>query len=105
MLKLLIFTVSLAMLLTVFAVSQNYHNPVNRETNFDFQNPRPGYVSIEIFNLPGQNVGTLTSEQKQAGHYITHWNDRNNSGQTVPSGIYFYRMTADSFSKTMKMIS
>jgi len=87
-----------------YALGQNYPNPFNPETNFDFQIPRSGYVSIDIFNLLGQNVRKLISEYKQAGYYTAHWNGRNKSGHPVPSGIYFYRITADSFSKTKKMI-
>ncbi len=87
-----------------YALGQNYPNPFNPETNFSFQIPQTGYVSIDIFNLLGQNVRTLVSEQKQAGSYTAHWNGKNNSNQTVPSGIYFYRLTADGFSKTKKMI-
>jgi len=87
-----------------YALSQNYPNPFNPETNIEFQIPHSSYVSIEIFNLLGQNVRTLISEQKQAGFYTARWNGRNDGGQIVPSGIYFYRIAADGFSKTKKMI-
>ncbi|MCP4582086.1 MAG: T9SS type A sorting domain-containing protein [candidate division Zixibacteria bacterium] len=94
----------LASLPEEFAIGQNYPNPFNPETNIEFQVPRAGHVSIDIYNLLGQNVRTLVSEHKLPGFYTAHWNGCNNSGQVVPSGLYFYRISADDFSKTKKMI-
>jgi hypothetical protein len=48
-----------------YALGQNYPNPFNPETNLDFQIPRSSYVSINIFNLLGQNVKTLVSELRK----------------------------------------
>ena len=93
-----------AALPTEYAVKQNYPNPFNPETNFEYQLPQAGHVSIEIYNILGQNVRTLLSENKEAGVYTAHWDGANNDGSIVPSGIYFYRVTTGDFSSVKKMI-
>jgi hypothetical protein len=89
---------------TDYAVRQNYPNPFNPETNFEYQLPKAGHVSIEIYNILGQNVRNLLSADQEAGVYTAHWNGMNNNGARVPSGIYFYRVTAGEFSAVKKMI-
>jgi hypothetical protein len=87
-----------------YALKQNYPNPFNPETNIEYQLPQAGLVTIEIFNILGQNVRTLLSENRDAGVHTAHWNGVNNDGQMVPSGIYFYRITSGNYSETKKMV-
>jgi hypothetical protein len=89
---------------TEFALKSNYPNPFNPLTKIDFELPSPEMVNIKIYNILGQNVVTLVSEYKEAGRYSVIWNSTNNAGQSCPSGIYFYRMTAGDFSETKKMM-
>jgi len=89
---------------TMFALNQNYPNPFNPETNIDFQVPTAGMVNVEIFNVLGQRVKTLISEQKDPGYYSVHWNGTNENGEVAPTGVYFYRMTAEGFTQTNKMV-
>jgi len=88
---------------TEYALRQNYPNPFNPETTIDYQLPQAGEVTIEIYNILGQNVRTLVSEEKQAGSYTARWNGALNNGSKAPSGIYFYKLTAGSFTQTNKM--
>ena len=58
---------------------------------------------MEIFNLLGQKINTIFDGQAEAGLNSVNWDGTNNSGETVASGIYFYRLTADNYSDTKKM--
>jgi flagellar hook assembly protein FlgD len=87
-----------------FSLSQNYPNPFNPVTNFQFTLPKSSHVKIEIFNIVGQKVATLVDGDMKPGLYTADWNGRDESGRTVSSGIYFYRMQAGDFSDMKKMV-
>ena len=87
-----------------FSLSQNYPNPFNPTTNFQFTLPKSSHVNIEIFNIVGQKVAILVDGDMKPGVYTADWNGRDESGKTVSSGIYFYRMKADDFSDMKKMV-
>ncbi len=89
---------------TEIALMQNYPNPFNPETNIEFRLPSATNVTLEVYNLLGQKVKTLVSDYREAGYHTVRWNGTNDSGDLVPSGVYFYRMTAGDFVKTNKMI-
>jgi hypothetical protein len=82
-----------------YALSQNYPNPFNPITNINFDLPRKDFVNLIIFNSLGQVVQTLVNETKEAGSYKVDFNASN-----LPSGAYFYRISAGSFVDTKKMI-
>ncbi len=73
-----------------YELSQNYPNPFNPETIIEYGLPKPGMVSITIYDIRGQVVQTLVSERKSAGNHSVRWNGRNNSGVKVSSGLYLY---------------
>ncbi len=87
-----------------FAVSQNYPNPFNPSTIINYALPKSSLVTIKIYNILGQEVKTLINSQHQPGYYTAQWNGDNNSGHTVASGIYIYRVEAGQYVKTMKMM-
>lgn len=87
-----------------FTVSQNYPNPFNPSTVISYSVPISSLVSIRVFNLLGQEVKTLINTERQAGYYTVQWNGDNNSGRTVASGMYIYRVEAGQYVKTMKMM-
>jgi len=89
---------------TSYVLEQNYPNPFNPETNIGYSVPTSGNVSLDVFNLLGQKVKTLVSDYKSVGAYSVRWDGTNYNGQVVPSGVYFYRMVAEGFTKTNKMI-
>lgn len=82
-----------------FALNQNYPNPFNPSTIIGYQVPTAGFVSLKVFNMLGEEVATLVSEMKSPGMYETSW-----SADGLPSGVYFYRMTAGSFTETRRMM-
>ncbi len=87
-----------------FVLGQNFPNPFNPETVIDFQVPRAAFVKIRILNILGQNIRTLVSQNFEAGRYQFTWNGKNDFGQKVGSGIYFYLMESEDFRDLKKMI-
>jgi len=61
-------------------------------------------VSIKVYNIVGQLVRTLVDEEKLPGNYQLVWDGKDQSGEEVASGIYFYRLKSDEYVKTKKMI-
>lgn len=92
-----------------YSLMQNYPNPFNPVTNIKFALPVQSKVSIEIFNLLGQKVRTLLSEDRSAGYHIIEWNGLNDFGKYVGSGVYYVKISADgnsgkNFTQVRKMI-
>jgi hypothetical protein len=89
---------------TVFALEQNYPNPFNPTTTIRYAIPKQAGVELVIINLNGQIVRTLVNEAQRADFYNVVWDGRNNRGEEVGSGIYFYRLQADKFSAIKKLM-
>lgn len=82
-----------------FYLSQNFPNPFNSTTEFEYNIAKPGLVNISIFNLRGQQVADLVNTHREVGEYRVSWNAGN-----LPSGVYFYRIMAKNFMATKRMI-
>ncbi len=87
----------------------NYPNPFNPETWMPYQLAAPAAVTVTIYAADGKVVRTLPLGFKAAGVYqgknrAAYWNGRNQTGEPVASGIYFYTLTADDFTETRKML-
>ena len=82
-----------------FELHQNFPNPFNPSTKIQYSIPQSNNVVIKIFNVLGKEVGTLFNEEKPAGTYEITWNAEN-----LPSGVYFYQLTAGKFIETKKML-
>jgi hypothetical protein len=89
---------------TAYALNANYPNPFNPTTNISFALPIDSRVSLKIYNVAGQLVRTLVNETMAAGIHTVTWDGANSNGEKVASGIYFYKINAGDFSKTMKMV-
>ncbi len=87
-----------------YALFQNYPNPFNPSTTIEFALSSASNVTLEIFNIVGQKVRTLVSERMIAGGYQAVWDGRDNRGTTVGTGVYIYRLTANDFVQTRKML-
>jgi hypothetical protein len=86
---------------------QNYPNPFNPATSIQFivnSGKSPLHTSLKIYNVRGQLVKTLVDEDKTGGNYAILWDGRDESGKTVSSGIYFYKLTVGSSSEVKKMV-
>lgn len=88
----------------VFELHQNYPNPFNPITRIDFSLERAMSVELSVYNIIGQKTKTLISGYYTTGSYDVEWDATNDNGQRVASGIYFYRLTTDEYSRTLKMI-
>lgn len=82
-----------------YSLQQNYPNPFNPSTNINFQLPENGLVNISIYDINGKLVEKLVNKNLSAGNHLIEWNAVN-----YPSGIYFYRISAGSFTDVKKMI-
>jgi len=82
-----------------FRLLQNYPNPFNPETKIRYTVPQFSKVVIKVFDILGREIETLVNEEKPVGTYEITWYAEN-----LPSGIYFYRLQADSFVETKKMV-
>ena len=89
---------------TSFALMQNFPNPFNPTTTIRYQLPEQRDVNITVFNLLGQAVRTLVNQTLDAGTYGVVWDGRNDQGQLVGSGVFFYRMKAGGYVEQRKMI-
>ena len=81
-----------------YQLSQNYPNPFNPETTIDFQTDADSHVNISVFDINGNLVQELVNEWKESGSHQVKF-----SGHSIPSGIYFYKMTTKGFADIRKM--
>jgi hypothetical protein len=86
------------------SLSQNYPNPFNPQTTIAFSVKERGLVNLKVYNVAGQLVRTLANEEFALGAHTKVWDGRNDSGQAVSSGVYFYKLVANNFSQTKKMV-
>lgn len=87
-----------------FSLSQNFPNPFNPETTIEYSLSTPANIQLEVFDVLGRKVATLAAGLREAGLHRLQWNGKNNSGVSVPSGIYFYRLSAPDFVHTRRML-
>jgi hypothetical protein len=82
-----------------YSLYQNYPNPFNPSTTIKYQIPKLSFVTIKVYDVLGNEITTLTNEEKLAGSYSVKFNSIG-----LASGIYFYRIQADAFVENKKMI-
>ncbi len=82
-----------------FSLSQNYPNPFNPTTSFSWQSPFSSHQTLKVYDLLGREVATLVDEFKPAGSYEIEFD-----ASQLSSGTYFYKLQADGFVQTRKMI-
>ena len=87
-----------------YSLHQNYPNPFNPETLITFSLKESGLVNLNIYNMNGQLVRSLVSENRNSGQFDVVWNGRNDLGMQVPSGIYMYRIQINDYSQTKRMV-
>ena len=87
-----------------FSLKQNFPNPFNRQTNFEFFLFEDGEVVIEVFDLRGKKVKTLLKQGMTIGDHKTFWDAADFKGNPVPAGVYFYRLKLNGKSQSKKML-
>ena len=87
-----------------YVLEQNYPNPFNPRTTIRFAVPTAQTVSIMIYNIKGQLIRTLLNEQPmEAGWHRIVWDGRDDTGNSVASGVYLYRLKTADFEQVKKM--
>jgi hypothetical protein len=84
---------------SAFALDQNYPNPFNPATTFSFQLPSAQFVSLTLYDILGKEVKRVLNQEMVPGRHTISWN-----ASGMPSGIYFYRLTAGGFTQTRKLM-
>ncbi len=88
-----------------FELEQNYPNPFNPSTIIGFQISEPGFVSLKVFDVLGNEIAVLVNEDKFIGYYKVEFNTSNHiNNNNLNSGIYFYRLLVNEVSETKAMI-
>jgi prepilin-type processing-associated H-X9-DG protein len=87
-----------------YQLFQNYPNPFNPETQIKYDLPVSGNVTLFIYNVLGQRVRVLADGFQEAGHKSVIWDGKDNQGREAASGIYFYKIKAENYQKTKKMV-
>lgn len=87
-----------------FGLNQNYPNPFNARTTIRFSIPERMQVSIDVLNLLGQRVATITRSEYAEGIHEVEWDGSDGRGRELASGLYFYRMTAGDRTISRKML-
>jgi len=87
-----------------FALHQNFPNPFNPSTEIRFDLPEEGKVYLAIYNLMGQKIRTLFSDNMTPGYHAILWDGTNDMGSHVSTGMYFYSIQSSEFQATKKML-
>jgi hypothetical protein len=82
-----------------FKLEQNYPNPFNPSTTISFSIPFSAFTSLKVYDILGNEVASLMSEEKLAGEYNITFD-----ASALTSGVYLYRLNAGNFSAMKKMI-
>ncbi|MCG8607451.1 S8 family serine peptidase, partial [bacterium] len=87
-----------------YALKPNYPNPFNPSTTIEYDLPNNEHVILAVYNTLGQLVRTLVDAEQPAGGHRINWDGTNQGGRPVSTGVYFYSLRTENFSKTLKMI-
>lgn len=82
-----------------YYLHQNYPNPFNPNTNIKYQITNNSFVTLKVFDVNGREISTLVNEKQSAGTY-----EANFDASDLSSGVYFYRITAGDYEKTIRMV-
>ena len=85
-------------------LAQNYPNPFNPTTSISFTLNQAVQLELDIYNIAGQKVKTLTNGLYPAGDHTVNWDATNDDGGSVASGVYFYRLQSTTNEEVKKMV-
>lgn len=87
-----------------YTLKNNYPNPFNPSTAIEYAIPNSEYVRLDIYNTSGQRIKTLQAGFQMAGQYKTTWNGTDESGSSVSTGIYIYRLKTQTTMQSKRMV-
>jgi hypothetical protein len=85
-------------------LESNFPNPFNPVTTIEFSISRDSHVDLNIYDVSGRLIRTLIDGSKKMDNYSIKWNGRDNRNRPVASGVYFYRLKTENFTKSRKMV-
>jgi len=85
-------------------INGNYPNPFNPDTNINFYIGSETITALEIYNLKGQKINTILNRKLSIGEYNIPWEGLDHDGNSVPSGLYLYKLSSGDFQQTRKML-
>ena len=87
-----------------YILKQNYPNPFNPSTTLKYEIPQAVQISLVIYDLQGKVISTMDTGLKPAGYYELEWHGLDDSGNPVSTGVYFCRLQAGEYTKTIKLV-
>ena len=87
-----------------YRLYQNYPNPFNPTTIIKYEIPESDFITLNIYNLLGQNIKTLVHERQLQGAYSVIWDGKDSAGKNLSSGVYLYHLYSKDYSKIYKMV-
>ena len=84
---------------TEFSLKQNYPNPFNPSSKIKYNVSSLSFISLKVYDLLGKEIATLVNEEKTPGEYEVEFD-----ALGLPSGIYFYQLTAEGISDVKKLV-
>ncbi|MXW65226.1 MAG: T9SS type A sorting domain-containing protein [Bacteroidetes bacterium SB0662_bin_6] len=89
---------------TDFVLEGNYPNPFNPATEIVYALPQQVHVILTVYDVSGREVRRLVNASQAPGRYRVRWDGKDAQGQSVRSGVYFYRLATDVWQKTQSMV-
>jgi flagellar hook assembly protein FlgD len=87
------------------ALMQNHPNPFNPQTTISYELPAGARrVRLFVFDLSGRVVRTLVDDDQPGGSYDVEWDGKNDSGEAIASGVYFYALNVGTQKMTRKLV-
>jgi bacillolysin/thermolysin len=87
-----------------YELLQNYPNPFNPSTVIRYALPVSQNLRLAIYDIDGKRIADLVDNFQNSGSYLVTWNGKNNAGESVAGGIYFYRLETNNYSQTKKLL-
>ncbi len=87
-----------------YQLAPNVPNPFNPSTRITYTIPEEANVTLDVYNVRGERVATLVNALQPQGLYTIMWSGTSDSGSLVPGGIYMARLSAGSFTQTIRMV-
>ena len=85
-------------------MSQNFPNPFNPITTIIYELPQDSFVDVTVYDMLGNVVKNLVNTNQSSGYKSVQWDATNNQGELVSAGVYLYKIQAENFVDTKKMI-
>ncbi len=87
-----------------YELYQNYPNPFNSSTQIRFQLQTGSNATLKVYNILGKEITTLLNDYLPSGKYTVNWEAKDERGYSLPSGIYFIKLSSGEFTKTIKAV-